>query len=147
MVILIAKEDGILERIASPVLLEQAINYIEGRKKNIKELQRRKEQLMGTGQTSGNKHSMEGLASPVLEVEEMGSSLEVKLITGFNRNFMLHQVLTVLEEENVEVASVNSSTMGDRILYTIHAQAIWPRIGIEISRVQERLQNLVFSIM
>ncbi|XP_059650428.1 transcription factor bHLH167-like [Cornus florida] len=87
------------ERVALPVLLEKAGDHIKGLKESIEQLQRRKEQLKLT----------------VLAVEEMGSTLEVKLI---DKNFMLHELLTVLEEENVEVVSANYSNMGDKIIYT-----------------------------
>ncbi|XP_059650429.1 uncharacterized protein LOC132296234 [Cornus florida] len=102
------------ERIALPVLLEQATNYIKGLKESIQELHRRKEQLTGGDQIE---HSLEASpVLPVLAVEEMGSTLEVKLITGMNRNFMLHEVLDVLEEECVEVLSAIYTTKGDKIL-------------------------------
>ncbi|XP_059650426.1 transcription factor bHLH167-like [Cornus florida] len=94
------------ERVALPVLLDKAGDHIKGLKESIEQLQRRKEQLK----------------LPILAVEEMGSTLEVKLITRLNKNFMLHQLLTVLEEENVEVVSANYSNMGDKIIYTIHSQ-------------------------
>ncbi|XP_059645498.1 transcription factor bHLH167-like [Cornus florida] len=130
------------ERLALPVLLEQATNYIKGLKESIQELQRRKEQL--TGDQIENTDALEGSALPVIAVDEMGSTLEVKLITGLNKNFMLHQVLSVLEEEGVEVVTASYSTVGTKTLYTIHSQAIWSRIGIETSRVEERLNKLVF---
>lgn len=59
---------------------------------------------------------------PVLELRDLGSSIEVMLISGVNKNFMLYEVITVLEEEGAEVVSANFSTVGDKIFHTVHAQ-------------------------
>ncbi|XP_059650427.1 transcription factor bHLH167-like [Cornus florida] len=130
-------------KVSLPVLLEQATNYIKGLKESIEELQRRKEQLKGDQSMNKNNIESSPITLPVLALEEMGSTLMVKLIAGLDKNFMLHQVPSVLEEESVEVVSTSYSTIGDKILYTIHSQAIWSRIGIETSRVQERLNKLL----
>jgi hypothetical protein len=41
------------------------------------------------------------------------------------------------------VVSASFSVVGDKIFYTIHSQAVSSRIGLEASRVSERLQNLL----
>ncbi|CAD6211412.1 unnamed protein product [Miscanthus lutarioriparius] len=72
-----------------------------------------------------------------------GSSLEVVLISSVRRPFKLHQVVTVLEEEGAEIISANLSVDGRRMFHTIHSRAFSSRIGIDVSRVSERLRALV----
>lgn len=61
---------------------------------------------------------------PLLELRDLGSSIEVMLISGLNRNFMLYEVISVLEQEGAEVVSASFSTVGDKIFHTVHAQVI-----------------------
>ncbi|CAK9187456.1 unnamed protein product [Ilex paraguariensis] len=86
---------------------------------------------------------MIGLVSPVLAIREMGSILEVNLITGLSKSFTLHQVFSVLQQEGAEVVSASSSTVGVRVFYTIYSQALSSRIGIATSRISERLHQLI----
>ncbi|KAA8529582.1 hypothetical protein F0562_034318 [Nyssa sinensis] len=84
------------------------------------------------------------LMLPAVAVKETGSTLEVNLVTGLDKRDMLHEVLHVLEAEGTaEVLSASYCNVGDKIFYTIYSQAIWPRIGIETSKVRERLKELV----
>ncbi|CAO2193283.1 unnamed protein product [Urochloa humidicola] len=81
---------------------------------------------------------------PVVEVRQHhdGSSLDVVLVSSVLRPFKLHDVVTVLEEEGAEVINANFSVAGRKIFYTIHSRAFSSRIGIEVSRVSERLRAL-----
>ena len=65
---------------------------------------------------------MIGLRLPVIDLRDMGSSLEVMLISGLNKNFMLYEVISVLEEEGAEVVSASVSTVGDKVFHSLHAQ-------------------------
>ncbi|KAF2314693.1 hypothetical protein GH714_030046 [Hevea brasiliensis] len=66
---------------------------------------------------------MMGLRLPMIELREMGSSIEVILISGLKKNFMLYEVITILEEEGAEVVSASFSTVGDKVFHTVHAQS------------------------
>lgn len=65
---------------------------------------------------------MIGLRLPVIDLRDLGSSLELMLISGLNKNFMLYEVITVLEEEGAEVVSASVSTVGDKVFHSLHAQ-------------------------
>ncbi|KAM7464621.1 hypothetical protein LguiA_032742 [Lonicera macranthoides] len=75
----------------------------------------------------------------------MGSTMVVNLITGLDKSLTLHQILFVLEEEGAEVLSATYSTVGQRIFYTTHFQALRSRLGIEVPRVHQRLMQMVSS--
>lgn len=60
---------------------------------------------------------------PVLELRDLGSGIEVMMVSGLNnKTFMLYEVIGVLEEEGAEVVNASFSTVGDKIFYTVHAQ-------------------------
>ena len=91
-------------------------------KDRLEELRQKKEKLQADG--AGIKDQMIGLVSPVLAIREMGSILEVNLITGLSKSFTLHQVFSVLQQEGAEVVSASSSTVGARVFYTIYSQVL-----------------------
>ncbi|CAL5418940.1 unnamed protein product [Camellia sinensis] len=96
-------------------MLEQATKYVVELKQNVEELKRRKATLKGY--EGGSEERL-----PVLMVRHMGSTLEVNLSTGLDKKFKLHDVLSVLKEEGLEVVSASYSTVGNQTFYTIHAQ-------------------------
>ncbi|CAO2180583.1 unnamed protein product [Urochloa humidicola] len=124
--------------------LDSAAAYIKQLKDRIEALKRRKE-----GGGSGGKGSAApaagagGVRMPVVEVRYQDGTLDVVLISEAGRPFKLHEVITALEEEGAEVVSASFSVVGDKIFYTIHSQAISPRIGLDAGRVSERLQDLL----
>ncbi|KAM7468640.1 hypothetical protein LguiB_016202 [Lonicera macranthoides] len=137
------------EKLPLLALLEQAASYLKQLKVRVEKLKEMKEQLLkeseGMPTTTTTKDEAEIKIVPAVEVKEMGSTVEVNLITGLDKSFMLHQILIVLQEEGAEVMTATYSTTDHRIFYTIHFQALWSRLGIEVSRVQQRLRQLLFS--
>ncbi|CAL4957655.1 unnamed protein product [Urochloa decumbens] len=124
--------------------LDSAAVYIKQLKERIEALKRRKE-----GGGSGCKGAAAaaagagGVRMPVVEVRYQDGTLDVVLISEAGRPFKLHEVITVLEQEGAEVVSASFSVVGDKIFYTIHSQAISPRIGLDAAGVSERLQDLL----
>ncbi|KAJ6760673.1 TRANSCRIPTION FACTOR BHLH162 [Salix purpurea] len=126
--------------------LELAACYIKQMRERVEKLKRVKEQAITTTRTSrstGMASKMIGLRLPVVELRDFGSSIEVVLVSGLNKNFMFYEVITVLSEEGAEVVSASYSTVGDKVFHTIHAQVRILRVGVETSRVWERLQELI----
>ncbi|XP_009618665.1 transcription factor bHLH162-like [Nicotiana tabacum] len=128
--------------------VDQTITYIEQLKERVEVLKRRKDELVaqGTGERSSTSKKVMTtctLETPAVEVRELGSTLEVILISGLKKNFALQEVINVLEEEGAQVVTAHFSTICDKVFYTIHAQVKITRLGIDASTVQLRLQNLV----
>ncbi|KAJ4752774.1 basic helix-loop-helix (bHLH) DNA-binding superfamily protein [Rhynchospora pubera] len=80
---------------------------------------------------------------PVIEVRSEDTNLEVVLVCGLHNGFKLHKMIGILEEEGALVKNANFSVVSDKVFYTIHSQVLSPRIGVEASRVLERLQDSV----
>ncbi|KAJ7945884.1 Transcription factor like [Quillaja saponaria] len=132
--------------------LDLAATYIKRLTENIDKLKRRKEQAMesfnGETSTSTDNNNMNDTLMtqsrlPVIELIDLGSGIEVVLISGLKKNFMMYEIISVLEEEGAEVVSASFSTLGDKIFHTIHAQVKNSRVGVETTRVWERLHELV----
>ncbi|KAH7856342.1 hypothetical protein Vadar_000328 [Vaccinium darrowii] len=148
------------EMLSQQEQLDQVATYIKQLKERVDELKARKAIAMGnnmntsgSGSTDTNMIDREATASsmaehfrlPVVELRELGSSLEVNLVTGLKKNFKLCEVISVLDEEGAEVVSANFSTVGDRVFHTIHAQVKVSRVGVETPRLYQRLKDLVCS--
>ncbi|KAF7123955.1 hypothetical protein RHSIM_Rhsim12G0163800 [Rhododendron simsii] len=136
--------------------LDQVATYVKQLKERVDELKARKAIAMGnnnniTGTKNSNKETTssssmsEYFRSPVVELRDLGSSLEVNLVTGLEKNFKLSEVIGILHDEGTEVVSAVFSTFGDRVFHTLHAQVRVSRVGVETSRVCQRLQELVCS--
>ncbi|GJN37715.1 hypothetical protein PR202_gb26696 [Eleusine coracana subsp. coracana] len=120
--------------------LDNAATYIKQLKQWIEELKQRKSGVSCHEQGTA---ASGGVRMPVIEVRYQDGTLEVVLVSEAGRPFKLHEVITVLEQEGAEVVSASFSGVGDKIFYTIHSQAFSSRIGLEASRVSERLQDLL----
>ncbi|EXB87869.1 hypothetical protein L484_014999 [Morus notabilis] len=134
--------------------IDLAASYISQLRERIEKLKAKKEQatksLNGSTDMSGSEvlddhqRMRIGARLPVIELKDLGCSIEVILISGLQKSFMLYEVISVLEEEGAEVVSASFSTVDDKVFYTLHAQVKLSRVGVETSRVWERLQDLVY---
>ncbi|KAL0385060.1 UNVERIFIED_CONTAM: Transcription factor [Sesamum radiatum] len=121
-----------MEKLSVQDQVEDATAYIKQLTQRIEEMRKRKsEALMTASGSSGG--SMGGSKLPDVEVRELGSNLEVVLISsGLCKTVMLHQIVSILEQEGAEVVNVNFSNMGAHIFHTIHAQVLHSHPSIHI---------------
>ncbi|KAF7034178.1 hypothetical protein CFC21_045226 [Triticum aestivum] len=144
--------------------LDAAASYIKKLKERVDDLQHKKASaqamatLLGvsgistptiTATKSSGAGSPEGgkkleAAPRVVEVRQYDdASMEVRLICSTERPIKLHEVVTILEEEGAVIINANYFVAFDRIFYTIHSRAFSTRIGIDVSRISERMRALV----
>ncbi|KAL6182414.1 hypothetical protein ACLB2K_043836 [Fragaria x ananassa] len=136
--------------------LDLAASYIKQLTERIENLKERKEKELKSQSGTSNKSSITNVDRannkavvvvsrlPIIKMSESGPSIEVMLISGPNKNFMFYEVISVLQEEGAEVVSANFSTVGDKIFHTLHAQVKISRVGVETTRVWQRLQDLIY---
>ncbi|XP_057951743.1 transcription factor bHLH162-like isoform X2 [Malania oleifera] len=135
--------------LSQPDQLDIAATYIKQLKERIEELKSRKNEAMensdkgATKEGNNSRQQMMGFKLPVIELRDLGSTLDVMLVSGLKQNFMLYDVIRVLEEEGNQVVSASFSTVGDKVFYSLHAQAIISRVGVETTRVYQRLEELI----
>ena len=116
------------EALPLPDQIDEAINYIKSLEEKVKIARERKESLVSrkrshTG-SSSSAFETKGkcLISPQIEIRETGSSLEIVLISRLDNQFIFYEIIRILQEENIEVVSANSSLSGDSIFHVVHAQ-------------------------
>ncbi|KAK8567689.1 hypothetical protein V6N13_105647 [Hibiscus sabdariffa] len=135
-------------KMSMPELVEHATVYVKQLQERVEELKRWKLQVEGASsrqpQEAGDVGN-ETTITPVLEITDSESAMEVNLIAGTGKNMALCDIVSILEEEGAEVVKVNYHKDGNRILLSVHSQAAYSRIGIESSRVRERLARLQIS--
>ncbi|XVF02453.1 hypothetical protein REPUB_Repub04eG0176500 [Reevesia pubescens] len=128
-------------KMSVPELVDQATAYVkqlQTKLEQYKQMKRQLEHKRGTTYSMGSR-----MIPPVLNIRDLGSNLEVHLITGLNMEFALSDFINILQEEGAEIISANCHHAGDRAIYTILSQAIYPRISIATSSVHERLKSLI----
>lgn len=122
--------------------LSLAASYITQLRERIEKLKARKEQAKmkhtpSISNGNNNKrndvvfgHTMMPIGSssrttlPMIELRDLGCSIEVVLISGLHKNFMLYEVISVLEEEGAEVVSASFTVVDDKVFHTLHAQVL-----------------------
>ena len=112
-----------------PDQLNEAASYIKRLQTNLEKMKEKKDSLMGVertnyaGMTSCN-GATTGLRPPQIEVREMGSTLEVVLITGLDSQFMFNETIRVLHEEGAEIINASFSVVEDTVFHTIHSKVV-----------------------
>ncbi|KAH6757031.1 hypothetical protein C2S52_022017 [Perilla frutescens var. hirtella] len=125
--------------------IEQAAGYIEKLSARVKKLRRRKAEALRLISDSKTVIRSSGSKLPVVKLRDLGnSSLEVVVITGFpTRKITLPRLVRVIEEEGAEVVTASLSHIADKIFHTLHARAKLARVGVDISRICGRLEELM----
>ncbi|KAK2636465.1 hypothetical protein Ddye_031257 [Dipteronia dyeriana] len=119
--------------------VDQATSYIRKLEEKIKKLRERKEVIL-RGDHDDHDEKFEPV---VINVKSSESTLEVSIISGLKKKNLLHQVISVLVEEGAEVVNITYHNTGGRVFHTIYSKPIYTRIGIETSRVDQRLKELI----
>ncbi|CAN1846062.1 Transcription factor bHLH168 [Linum perenne] len=134
--------------LSQPDQVDHAAAYIKKLSQRIEKLNKKKEDLLAASTSrhhGGTSRAREATPrNAVVEVNESGPSIEVTLVSGVQKSFMLHEVLSIIEEEGAEVVSANFSTVGSKTFHTIHARVRICRVGVETSRVRQRLQEIIY---
>ncbi|KAF8409239.1 hypothetical protein HHK36_005313 [Tetracentron sinense] len=133
-----------LEAISLPDQLDEAANYIKRLEKKLEKMKAKKEAIrksntsMNSGITVGSSKSV-----PQLEIHEMGSALEVVLISGLKSQLIFNEIIRVLHEEGAEVVNASFSVVDDTAFHTIHSEVGESALGFGAARISERLKKLV----
>ncbi|PSS24634.1 Transcription factor bHLH36 like [Actinidia chinensis var. chinensis] len=124
--------------------LGEASNYIKNLEKHLEKMRQKRDRL--TGIAKQNIASMScaanvGLRPPQVEVHEMGSALEVVLVTGLNYKFMFKETIRLLHEEGAEIVNAGFSVVDDTVFHTIHSKVGESGLGSGAARISERLKK------
>ncbi|KAE9457657.1 hypothetical protein C3L33_10435, partial [Rhododendron williamsianum] len=132
------------EAVPLPDQIDEAVKYIESLEMKLKKSKEKKETLSGRKRS----HSCTSeFKSPQLEIHEMGSTLDVVLITGEDDKFIFHEIIRLIHEEGAEVLNANFSVFGNSIFHAIHAKAGEFEKNVVAPRVSSRLKEFVHGSM
>ncbi|KAJ9563123.1 hypothetical protein OSB04_008283 [Centaurea solstitialis] len=125
--------DSSREMISLPDQLQEAANYIKKLQIKLEKMNEEKDNLMGVKKLeiiqdhkkiANPNLSVGQQRTPQIDVRETGSSLEAILITGVDFKFMFTETIRVIHEEGFNVVNASFSIVNNRVLHTIHAQAV-----------------------
>lgn len=108
-------------QVSATQLLEHATNHIKQLQERVEERRRQRALLLKESIADENKKPS-GSRLPSLNIKCSDLSLEIDLICGLEKNFMLHDIISILQEEGAEVVSSTQYNAGDRIIYIIKSQ-------------------------
>ncbi|KAK2968476.1 hypothetical protein RJ640_030087, partial [Escallonia rubra] len=127
--------------------LDEAAKYIK--KMQIK-LERMKEKIESSTRVEKpdarlSRETMVGLRPPQIDVREVGSALEVVLVTGLDCMFLFNETIRLLHEEGAEVVNASYSVLDDAAFHTIHSKVGQSATGFEAARISGRLKKFVYG--
>ncbi|WCJ27049.1 basic helix-loop-helix (bHLH) DNA-binding superfamily protein [Euphorbia peplus] len=140
------------EPVSLPDQLNDAIKYIKKLQMKLERMKEKKEWLL-VGSDHHDHHNrpntirMCGLRSPVIKVHEVGSALQVVLITGLDSQITFNEVVHVLHQERVEIVNASFSILDDTIFHSIHSTVGDCAPGYVAARISERLNKFVEDSM
>ncbi|XP_028777428.1 transcription factor bHLH162-like [Neltuma alba] len=141
------------ELISLPDQLGEATNYIKKLQIKLEKMQEKKLSLMEinnepdisvSGRLSyNNRGIIKGSKSPKVEIHQMGSTLEVCVITGLDCQFIFNEFIRILHEEQADILSASYSVVQDTVFHNIHCQV--GECGNRAGRISERLRRFVYG--
>ncbi|KAJ9170945.1 hypothetical protein P3X46_019005 [Hevea brasiliensis] len=135
------------EALSLPDQIDEAINYIKSLEAKLKKSKEKKESLSGRKRPFSNcTSSFESTSTsraPQLQIREMGSSLQIVLISGLDNQFIFYDIIRILQDEGVEIASASFSVSGNSIFHVVHAQMRESDFSFGAAKVSERLSRFI----
>ncbi|CAK7322465.1 unnamed protein product [Dovyalis caffra] len=114
------------EPLPLPDQIDEAISYIKSLEERLKKSKEKKESLTGSRKRSYtctyDPIPIATPKSPHLQIQEVGSALEIALTSGLDNQFVFYEIIRILHEEGVDVVSANVQVLGDSIFHILHGQ-------------------------
>ncbi|CBI21863.3 hypothetical protein VitviT2T_017687 [Vitis vinifera] len=133
-----------------PDQVDEAVSYIKSLQGNLEKLKEKKESLMSSRKrphtcstTSVGETSTPSLRSPVMEIREMGSNLQVTLVTGLEDQSIFYDIIGILHEESAEVLSASFSVVGNSAFHVLIAQVGDSTFSFGTKWICDRLNKFV----
>ncbi|KAK1427631.1 hypothetical protein QVD17_16322 [Tagetes erecta] len=135
---------------------DQSIAYIEHLRDNIEVLKGKRDEALKIV-NDANKNNVQGdikddqssvscndtCLSSTVEIQEVDGGLKVLLITSLEEKILFSKVISIVNDGGAEVVNAGYTTLGDKVIYTLHAMARVTRIGIEVTSIHQKLQELI----
>lgn len=129
------------QQLPVPQLIDQATSYMIQLKERVEHLKKKKTILLGgavENRSQGSSHL------PKLSIYSRDSTIQMNLVVDLNmKRVMLHELVTVFEEQGAQVMSAHLHNLNDRTTYTIIAQVCMNTIHTSVS-LYTRTWRLLF---
>ncbi|OVA07752.1 hypothetical protein BVC80_8961g11 [Macleaya cordata] len=138
------------EAMSLPDQLSEAANYIKRLEKHVEKMKEKKERLMETPRMSNkniNKPMEAGIGLPQIEISNVGSALQVVVISKVHHQSMFYEIIRVLHEEGAEIVTANFSVIDETVFHTIHSEVGESELGFGVPRMTSRLKKLVHEFV
>ncbi|XP_050370163.1 transcription factor bHLH162-like [Argentina anserina] len=133
-----------------PDQIDEAVNYIKKLQTNLERLKQKKDRQTGVERIINDNNGAYGsglhggrLRSPQIEIREMGSALDVVLITGLDFQFMFEGSIRMLIQEGADIVNASFSVVENTIFHSIHSKINDCAPGTVAARISERLRKFV----
>ncbi|KAK7246493.1 hypothetical protein RIF29_41362 [Crotalaria pallida] len=125
-----------------PDQLHEATNHIKKLQMNLEKMKEKKKMLLDIQRRTCYVNGGGGSKSPKIEIQQMGLTFVVSLITGLDTHFMFKETIRILLEEGADVVSANYIVSEDSVFHTIHCQVEESSNG---ERISERLKRFIYD--
>ncbi|QCD84363.1 Achaete-scute transcription factor-related [Vigna unguiculata] len=128
------------EGISRPDQIGEAIDYIKNLQIKLEKMKEKKGNLTDIVRSRNATMNME-FKSPQFKIQQIGSVLEVVLVTGLDCPFIFNETIRILQEEGSDIVNASYTVLQNAVLHKIHSQV--DESGNAASRISEKLKNCV----
>ncbi|KAG5038431.1 transcription factor bHLH162-like [Glycine soja] len=117
------------EATSQPDKIGEATNYIKNLQIKLEKMKEKRNNLIDIERSKNASMNM-GLKSPQFKIQQMGSALEIVLVTGMDCQFMfawqniffLTETIRALQEEGYDIVNASYTVVENAVFHTIHCQ-------------------------
>ncbi|TKY59257.1 Transcription factor bHLH36 [Spatholobus suberectus] len=111
------------ETTSRPDQIGEATNYIKNLQIKLEKMKEKRNNLIDIERSKNASMNIMGLKSPQFKIQQMGSALEVVLVTGLaDYQFVFNETIRVLQEEGSDVVNASYTVVENAVFHTIHCQ-------------------------
>ncbi|KAL9329354.1 hypothetical protein ACSQ67_004357 [Phaseolus vulgaris] len=126
------------ERISRPDQIGEATDYIKNLQIKLEKMKEKKSNLTDIERSRNDSMNM-GVKSSQFKIQQMGSTLEVVLVTGLDCQFIFNETIRILQEEGSDIVNASYTVVENAVFHTIHCQVDESANGA--LRISEKLKN------
>ncbi|CAJ1936490.1 unnamed protein product [Sphenostylis stenocarpa] len=115
----------------------EATNYIKNLQIKLEKMKEKRHNLTDIERSKNGSMNM-GFC-PEFKIQQMGSVLEVVLVTGLDCQFMFNETIRIIQEEGSDIVNASYTVVENAVFHTIHCQV--DESANEALRISEKLKN------
>ncbi|KAJ8758951.1 hypothetical protein K2173_003189 [Erythroxylum novogranatense] len=129
-----------------PRLLDEATRHVKNLQEKIEKLKQVRNELSEERHISCMENDMKLLqAVPVIDINScFDDFLEVNIFSKWKK-LLLHDLIHVFVEEGAQVINLTYHDSGNGFTYTFKLKALYTRVGVDTSRIRDRLTELIYA--